>query len=116
MTAMIIPSTPGGGPPGGSAKKKTKIASPIPAIVPRAMPPSRAPMRIQAKKMMSSSAILIYDWMTCQKPDREGGHLPHRNALANWRASETQLRDPISIAIKQILNLLLASRLQQRQR
>src|SRR5689334_6863785 len=55
---MIIPSTPCGGPPGGSLKKKTKIKSPTPATVPRAIPPRRAPITMHASSRMSSIQII----------------------------------------------------------
>jgi hypothetical protein len=48
-----------GGDPGGSPKMKTKITKPIPPIVPSPIPPSRAPITMQAKSMRSSIHIMI---------------------------------------------------------
>src|SRR5580704_9278964 len=75
ITAMIMPITVPGGPPGGIAKPKTKMARPIPAIVPRAIPPRRAPIRMQASRMQNSIQIMDF---RLRSVDRDGQHRPSR--------------------------------------
>jgi hypothetical protein len=55
MTARIIPRTVPGGLPGGNPNRKTKTNSPSPPIGPRPIPPSRAPMTIEASSTVNSS-------------------------------------------------------------
>src|SRR6266550_4795112 len=58
MTAMIMPITICGGPPGGKPNANTNMPSPTPATVPSASPPRRAPIRMQARTMHNSIQII----------------------------------------------------------
>ena len=90
MTAMIMPITICGGPPGGSLKANTRMTRPIPDTVPRAIPPSRAPIRMQARRMQSSIQIMI----------------PHP-----WAAR--RMLPASSVSLKQLLDFRCGARFQQ---
>jgi hypothetical protein len=59
ITAMIMPMTAAGGPPGGRPKKNTKMNRPIPAVVPMPIPPSLAPTAMHASRTRISAQIMV---------------------------------------------------------